>query len=35
LTPFMRQSQFHDFIRKPYRIVDLVQTIRNAASPNQ
>jgi signal transduction histidine kinase/CheY-like chemotaxis protein/streptogramin lyase len=33
LTHYMRKLQFHEFIRKPYRIVDLVKTIREAAFP--
>jgi signal transduction histidine kinase/CheY-like chemotaxis protein/streptogramin lyase len=33
LAHYMRQLPLHDFIRKPYRIVDLVQTIRKAAFP--
>jgi CheY-like chemotaxis protein len=32
LTPFMSASQIRCFIRKPFRFVDLAQTLRNALS---
>jgi CheY-like chemotaxis protein len=32
LKPAMTSSQIHGFIRKPYRLGDLVQTLRSAAS---
>ena len=32
LTPPMSASQIHGFIRKPYRLADLVQTLKKAAS---
>ena len=32
LKPAMNAAQIHEFIRKPYRLSDLVQTLRKAAS---
>jgi CheY-like chemotaxis protein/two-component sensor histidine kinase len=31
LTPFMSASQIHEFIRKPYQLMDLVQILRKAS----
>jgi two-component system, cell cycle sensor histidine kinase and response regulator CckA len=32
LTPLMSESQIHAFIRKPYQLGDLVQTLRRASA---